>query len=350
MAPIGRADLAGLPDYVAGRKIPGAIVLSSNEVPYDPPVSVIAAICEAARGVNRYPDMGSGALTRHLAAALDMDQDMVAVGCGSVALCQQFVQALCASGDEVIFGWRSFEAYPIVTRVGGARSIPVPLTSGFANDLDAIAAAVTGSTRLVFISNPNNPTGTALGRAAVERFLDSLRDDVVVVLDEAYQEFVTDPDIPDGLTLLDGRLNLAVLRTFSKAYRLAGIRVGYCVASPPLARLVRKVGVPFSVNALAEAAAIASLEASAELLAHCRAISRERERVRDALVDAGYQVPGSQANFVWLPLRERTAQFASHCLQQKIVVRPFADDGVRVTIGTPGENDAFLTAARSFDR
>jgi histidinol-phosphate aminotransferase len=348
MPQVGRSDLANVQDYVPGRKLPGVTMLASNEVPYDPPPNVIAAICAAARDVNRYPDMGSGALTRRIATSLSVDPDMIAVGCGSVALCQQLVQALCSPGDEVVFGWRSFEAYPIVTRIAGATPRMVPLTSGLAIDLDAIADAITGSTRLVFVSNPNNPTGTALGQAAVQRFLDRVPDRVVVVLDEAYREFASARDFPDGVRLLPGRGNLAVLRTFSKACRLAGLRVGYCVAPPALARLVRKVAIPFSVSALAEAAATATLDVTAELLARCQDISRAREQVRAGLLSAGYQVAASQANFLWLPLGEHTTRFADYCLEHKIAVRAFAGDGVRVTIGTPEENDAFLAVARSF--
>ncbi len=343
-----RADLADLPGYVPGGKVPDAIILASNEVAYAPPPTVVAALCEAATGVNRYPDTGASTLTARLSSALGFGQDQIAIGCGSVSLCQQLVQAMCTAGNEVVFGWRSFEAYPIVTQVVGARRRAVPLTSGLAHDLDATLAAITDATRLVFVSNPNNPTGTALRQAELKSFLDAVPDYVLVVLDEAYREFVTDPEVPDGLSMAAGRENVAVLRTFSKAYRLAGVRVGYCVAPPAVATAVRKVSMPFSVNALAQAAASASLDAAGELLDRCREVAAERDRVRAALLEGGYQVPGSQANFVWLPLGERASRFNDHCLSRNIVVRAFPGEGVRITIGMPAENDAFLAAARAF--
>jgi len=248
----------------------------------------------------------------------------------------------------VLFAWRSFEAYPIVTQVGNATPVRVPLTSSHTHDLDAMLAAITPRTRLVFVCNPNNPTGTAVRRAELTRFLDAVPSDVVVVLDEAYREFVTDPEVPDGLEFARTRPNVAVLRTFSKAYGLAGLRVGYAVAADEVIEAVRKVYVAFSVNALAQTAALASLDAKDELLARCADIVAERTRVRDALLDLGYEVPETLANFVWLPLGERTTAFAEHALAHKVVVRPFTGEGARVTIGTREENDTFLEAARAF--
>ncbi|MFC0115944.1 histidinol-phosphate transaminase [Kibdelosporangium aridum] len=345
-----RADLATLPSYVPGRSIPGAIKLASNEVPAGPLPSVAKAIAEAALQVHRYPDTGAGELTARLAAKLGVPEAQIAIGCGSVSLCQQLIQATCTERDEVVFGWRSFEAYPIVTHVVGAKQVRVPLTSDHALDLDAMLAAITPQTRLVFVCSPNNPTGTLVRKAELDRFLAAVPSNVLVVLDEAYFEFVTDPDAPDGIDHVRERDNIAVLRTFSKAYGLAGLRVGYCVASEEIAAAVRKVCLPFSVNHLAQAAAIASLDAEEELFERVHEIKGERVRVRDELIAAGYDVPETQANFVWLPLGEHTAAFNEHCLEHKVVVRAFVGDGARVTIGTPEENDIFLAAAKSFSR
>ncbi|MFE0022856.1 histidinol-phosphate transaminase [Amycolatopsis sp. NPDC059021] len=345
-----RADLESLPKYVPGRTIQGAIKLASNEVPGGALPSVAKALAEAATGINRYPDTGSQALRDRLAGELAVPVERIAVGCGSVSLCQQLVQAVCEPGDEVIFGWRSFEAYPIVTQVANAVGVRVPVTSGHALDLDAMLAAITPRTRLMFVCNPNNPTGTALRRAELERFLDAVPERVLVVLDEAYREFVTDADVPDGIEFTRNRDNVTVLRTFSKAYGLAGLRIGYAVAPEPIADALRQVYVAFSVNMLAQVAALASLDAADELMARCRDIIGERDRVHAALLEAGYEVPETQANFVWLPLGERATAFAEHLLDRKLVVRPFAGDGVRVTIGTPEENDLFLDAAREFAR
>jgi histidinol-phosphate aminotransferase len=224
----------------------------------------------------------------------------------------------------------------------------VPLDTEFRHDLDAMAAAVTPRTRLIMVCSPNNPTGTVVTRAELERFLAAVGPDVLVALDEAYHEYVTAPDAVDGMTLLDAHPNLVVLRTFSKAYRLAALRVGYAVATPEVATALRKVCAPFSVSTLAQAAAVAALDDAEALLAACAETITERVRVRDALLAAGYTVPPTQSNFVWLSLGERTAPFAAHCLEHKVVVRPFHPDGVRVTVSTPEENDALLAAAASF--
>jgi histidinol-phosphate aminotransferase len=344
-----RADLANLPDYVPGNKIPGAVVLSSNEVSTPAPESVLSAIADAAASANRYPQMGNDDVLARTAAYIDQPEDRVAVGAGSVALCQQFVQAMCTEGDEVLFSWRSFEAYPIIAQIVGARVVKVPLTADYGHDLDAIVDAITDRTRVLFVANPNNPTGTLLHTAEVEQLLDRVPDHVLIVLDEAYREFVTDPDLPDGIQLAAGRENVTVARTFSKAYGLAGIRVAYSVASPRVTAAVRKVGIPFAVNRVAQAAAIAAMDAADELLARCGPVTVERERVHGALLGMGFEVPASQANFLWLPLGERTAAFNQHCLDQKVVVRPFLGEGARVTVsGLPEENDAFLAAARTF--
>jgi histidinol-phosphate aminotransferase len=344
-----RSDLDTLPAYVPGRTIPGAIKLASNEVSLPPSRAVLDAIAEAAAAGNRYPDLAVTTLTDRLADELGVAAERIAVGCGSVSLCQQLVQATCREpSDEVVFAWRSFEAYPIVTQIGGATIVTVGLDDEFRHDLDAMAAAVTPRTRLVFVCSPNNPTGTVVTRGELERFLAAVGPDVVVAFDEAYREFVTDPDAADGLALIDRHPNLVVLRTFSKAYRLAGMRVGYAVGSAEVATALRKVCSPFSVSSIAQAAAIAALGDKDNLLAACAEVIEERVRVRDALLEAGYVVPPTQANFVWLALGGRTAEFAAHCLEHKVVVRPFQADGVRVTVSNRAENDALLAAARAF--
>jgi len=240
-----RDDLAALPAYVAGRTVPGAVKLASNEMPLPPLPAVLDAIARAAEAGNRYPDIAVTTLTARLAEHHGIDPARIAVGCGSVALCGQLVQSVCAPGDEVVFAWRSFEAYPIVALTGHARAVRVPLTAGHVHDLDAMADAITDRTRLVFVCNPNNPTGTAVDEDALRAFLARVPSDVLVVLDEAYREFVGDARVPDGLALAEEFDNICVLRTFSKAHRLAGLRVGYAVAPPELAAALRGVSVPF---------------------------------------------------------------------------------------------------------
>jgi histidinol-phosphate aminotransferase len=342
-----RPTLATLPSYAPGRSVPGAIKLASNETPLPPLPHVIERITAAAGEVNRYPDSFSTELTSVLAAKYGVDVEQVRVGCGSVSLCTQLVQAVADADEEIVYAWRSFEAYPIISAVSGASSIQVPLRD-HVHDLDAMAERITGKTRLIFVCNPNNPTGTAVGRDALVRFLRAVPSDVVVALDEAYREFVSDQDVPDGLTLLPDFDNLIVLRTFSKAYGLAGLRVGYAIAADPaLTAALRQTQVPFAVSTVAQAAALASLEPQAEreLLARVGDIVDERDRVRATLLALGYEVPPSQANFVWLPLGDATTEWAAGCEARRVIVRAFAGSGARVTIGSPDENDRFLAAA-----
>ncbi|MEV6063630.1 histidinol-phosphate transaminase [Nocardia asteroides] len=343
-----RPDLSTIPAYVPGRNHPDAVKLASNETTFGPLPSAAKAIAEAAEQANRYPDNQVTELRAALAKFLDVTVAHVAVGCGSVALCQELVQITCdAPTDEVVFAWRSFEAYPIVTQVGNATAVPVPLAEGHLHDLDAMADAVTERTKLIFVCNPNNPTGTAHGRAELERFLDRVPAHVLVVLDEAYYEYLrlTPESRPDGVEIGRTRPNVVVLRTFSKAYGLAGLRVGYAVGAPEVITALLKVHIPFSVNRVAQAAAIASLEARGELLDRTDVVVEHRRQVSAALVAAGYEVPSSEANFVWLPLGERSTEFAEASAAAGVLVRPFAGDGVRVTIGAPHENEQFLAFA-----
>lgn len=344
-----RPVLSTLPAYQPGRTVAGAIKLASNETPYPPLPHVVERIAAAAAGANRYPDNAATALTQALATHYGVAPEQVATGCGSVSLCTQLVQAVADADEEVLYAWRSFEAYPILTAISGASSVQVPLTEGHVHDLDEMAARVTGKTRLIFVCNPNNPTGTAVDRDALVAFLRKIPSDVVVALDEAYREYVSDVDVPDGLTLLGEFRNVVVLRTFSKAYGLAGLRVGYAIAGDPaLATALRQTQVPFSVTSVAQAAAIASLEPAAQEQMHERVgeVQAERVRVRHALRELGYEVPRTEANFVWLPLGERTAAWAAGCEERGVIVRAFAGSGARVTVSSPDENDRFLAAAR----
>jgi histidinol-phosphate aminotransferase len=265
-----------------------------------------------------------------------------------VEVCGQLASAAVAAGDEVIFGWRAFEAYPIITAVVGGSAVKVPLTPDLVHDVDAMTAAVTDRTRLVFLCNPNNPTGTAVGETELRRLVDNIPEHTLVVIDEAYREYVDRAVVPDASLLFADRPNVAVTRTFSKAYALAGLRVGYCLAAPDVVSAVRKCQVPFSVSALAQEAAIAALGEGEEVTRRAKLTVAERERVRAALLAAGYDVPSSQANFVWLHLGERSAEFAQACMDAGVIVRPFAGEGVRVTIGADGENDRFLAVANDF--
>jgi len=349
-SPHPRADLAGIPVYKAGRPSAAgqrSFKLSSNESPYPPLPSVLEAIADAAQHTNRYPDLAASAVVQALAEKLDVPADHVVVGCGSVGVATQLVEAFAGPGDEVVYAWRSFEAYPIIVQVAGATAVPVPLTSRAVHDLDAMAAAITPRTRIVLVCNPNNPTGTAVHRAPLEVFLDAVPGDCLVVLDEAYREFNRDPDVPDAVTLYRERPNVAVLRTFSKAYGLAGLRVGYAVAHSDVADAIRMTSVPFAVSSIAQAAAVASLRpvAEQELLERVDTTVGERTRVSTALRAAGWHIPDSEANFVWLATGQQTDSSAAACAEAGVVVRPFAGEGLRVSIGEPEANDIFLKVA-----
>ncbi|WP_207620933.1 histidinol-phosphate transaminase [Streptosporangium minutum] len=346
-----RAILDTMPPYKAGKAVVSAdgrsYKLSSNESPYGPLPSVVEAIAKAASEIHRYPDPAATGLTEALAERYGVPPEHVALGPGSVTVAQQLFETVSEPGAEVIYAWRSFEAYPLLADLAGATSVRVPLL-GETHHLDAMAEAITPQTRMIFVCNPNNPTGTVVHAAELAAFLDRVPEDVLVVLDEAYREYVRDADVTDGLTVYRDRPNVAVLRTFSKAYGLAGLRVGYLIAGEPVAAAVRKTIVPFAVNHLAQAAAVASLAAEDELLERVDTVVKERTRVREALIAQGWTVPITEANFVWLRLGERTTEFAEACASEGVAVRPFAGEGARVSIGSPEANDTFLAAAAAF--
>ncbi len=354
-----RPDLQHLPVYTPGASIPGALKLASNESSLPPLPSVVAAMTEAAAGVNRYPDMAAVALRTALADWLSTQHnpltiDNIATGNGSSALCLQTIQATCAAGDEVIFAWRSFEAYPILSRIAGATSVQVPLTEDYRHDLPAMAAAVTDATRLIFVCNPNNPTGTTITAAEFQRFMDAVPQHVHVVLDEAYVEYNQDADSPVALEFFARYPNLAVLRTLSKAYGLAGARVGYLVGHQDFVRAVNQVAIPFGVNAMAQAGALACLQPAAqeELLQRVAVTVAERQRVLEAAsrINPAWSVR-SEANFVWLPLSgPAAAELDAHLKQHGVVARLFAGEGVRVSVTTPEETSVLLAALESWQQ
>ena len=345
-----RRAIADIPAYVPGRPPaprPGLTTykLSSNENPYPPLPGVLEAATEAAEVMNRYPDMGCTALYAKLSDHLGVPTDHLAAGTGSVAVLYHLLQAFCESGDEVVYAWRSFEAYPIAVAVTGATSVQMPLDAEARHDLDAMLGAITDRTKVVIVCTPNNPTGPAVSQAELVSFLERVPAHVVVVIDEAYREFVRADDPVDGVGLYRDRSNVVVMRTFAKAYGLAGFRVGYVVAPPAIASAVRACALPFGVSSIAQAAAVASLEREAELLERVEALVAERHRVLVALREQGWDVPDAQGNFVWMPLGDRLPAFVAAAEEAGIMVRPFAGEGARVTIGEPAANDVFLRVA-----
>jgi histidinol-phosphate aminotransferase len=349
-----RSAIASLPTYNAGQATDAfkGVELSGNENPYPPLPGVLKAAVAAAELMNRFPDPASAALIGALASFLDVPVERIAVGTGSVGVLHQLVSAIAGSGDEVVYAWRTFEAYPIIVQIAGATSVRVPLRQDERHDLDAMADAITDRTRLVLVCTPNNPTGTVTTRSEIERFLDRLPEDVLVVLDEAYVEFVRGQDCLDGIALSLDRRNVCSLRTFSKAYGLAGLRVGYAVAPEPVADVLRARTPPYSVNLLAQAAAVESLHAHNELMERVERLVAERDRVFSELrgldlpARHGIEVPASQGNFYWLRLGERSAAFAKACEAAGVTVRAYAADGVRVTIGEKDANTRVLEVLR----
>lgn len=344
-----REDLANLPSYVAGKPStdPAIIKLSSNEMPFEPLPSIQAAITEGVGSLQEYPDMMAVNLRQRVAKFHGVDSDWVAVSNGSVNMIEKILDAACEPGDEVVCAWRSFESYPIATALAAALTIKVPVTDLGEHDLDAMAEAVTDKTAAIIVCSPNNPTGTAVTHADLARFLDRIDESIPVILDEAYIHFARMEDRVRSDELLAKHANLIVLRTFSKAYSLAGLRVGYALAHPATAETLRTVGTPFAVNALAQRAAIAALDATDKVVARTDDVVAERERVIAELADLGFAIPRSQANFMWFEMTN-VEPFLAAAERHRIVVRAFVGDGVRVSIGTPEANDRIIAAAADY--
>jgi len=348
-----RSVVADLPAYRPGRGaaqaeaehgITDAIKLASNENPAPPLDPILSAITDAARGVNRYADHRATAVREAVAEKLAIHPEMVTVGSGSSGILQQLFFSYVDPGDRVVYPWRSFEVYPVFTRLMNGTSVQVPLADDLGFDIAALAEAITDDTKLVFLASPNNPTGVATTTAELRGLLEQISTSTIVCIDEAYREFL-DPGFGDPIAeLIPDFPNVIVTRTFSKAHGLAGLRVGYGVGHPDVIATVDKTMLPFTVNALAQAAALAALEHDAEITTGVAAILAERARVEVELAAAGWTFPNHQGNFVWLATGDRTDDIALALERQGVVIRPFSNDGIRITIGTSVENDRFLRA------
>ena len=353
-----RAVVENLPQYKPGKsaaqaaadhQLSEAIKLASNESSYGPLPSVLKAVEDGAKLLNRYPDHRGEALRYAISEKQGVSPEQVTIGCGSVGLLQQAFTAYVGAGDEVVYPWRSFEVHPVFSAIAEAKPVMVPLRDQ-AFDLDAVAAAVTGQTKLLILSTPNNPTGTVCKTDDLKDLLDSISDDVVVIIDEAYLEFVTDDAVRDPVTeILPHHDNAVVFRTFSKAYGLANLRVGYALGHSEVIGAIDKVALPFLVNGVAQAAVLASLDAAAEkeLRDRVAEVIAERNRVTEKLLELGWPVTPSQANFLWLPVEEQAGPLFQRLESRGIVTRPFENEGLRVTIGRPEENDRFVEAIGS---
>lgn len=348
-----RPEMAILPTYKAGKKVAPvngltAYKLSSNEIAHPPLPSVVAAIVDAASEINRYPDPFTTNLIQALSDKFVVPADQIATGTGSVGVCQQIIQSVAGAGEEVIYAWRSFEAYPIITTIAGAVSVQVPLASDGQHDLDGMLKAITAKTRAIFVCTPNNPTGGIVTQQQIDEFLVKVPQNILVVIDEAYVEFNRDENAIDGIATMKAHSNVGVLRTFSKAYGLAGLRVGYFVGPKNIAEAVRKTAVPFGVSNIAQVAAVASLVAEAELFTRVDEVIAERTWFESELTKLGFNLPRSQANFVWLPLGDRTEEFALRSEGIAVSIRPFPGEGVRITIGERPALERVIELAKDF--
>ena len=350
--------LARMPGYQAGvpkGQAPEAIAaseiaqLASNESPFPPHPQVVEAIQRAAAAMNRYPDPGATLLRQRIAERYETEPARVAVGNGSCEILLAAAEALCEPGAEILYAWPAFSMYPHLAALTGAREVRVPLAEGEVHDLEAMAAEVTAATQLLLVCNPNNPTGTHIPAAQIAEFCERIPAHVTIALDEAYVEFQTNDDPDTTIDLLEDFPNLVVMRTFSKCFGLAGLRVGYAIGSPKFRASVDAVRQPFSVNALAQAAGAEAILHSDDVVRRVESTIVERVRVEEGLSDLGLDTAETQANFSWVDLGEaEEPAIVDGLADRAIAVRPGTPLGspghIRVSYGTAAENDRFLAA------
>ncbi|RFT37000.1 histidinol-phosphate transaminase, partial [Bifidobacteriaceae bacterium NR003] len=330
-----------------------AYKISSNENPYEPLESVKEAISTRALNViNRYPNMRGTQVVEELAKRFGVTPDEVVLGCGSTEVITQLVDFVAGPGDEVVYPWRSFEAYPIIVTGAGAKSVQVPNRADGSHDVDGIINAINERTRLVILNNPNNPTSASLSETDARRVLDAVPSDVLVLIDEAYVQFNTAKGTADGMKLYREYPNVVVAQTFSKAYGLAGLRIGYGIAPAEVVEGMRKVAVPFGVSQIAQVAALASLEdlAVKEMNERVAALVSERERIILALRNQGWNIEDAYANFFWMPFGADTERVTERFVAVGLSVRAFAGEGIRISIGEREANDRVLTVCEDLKK
>lgn len=347
-----------IPSYKQGKPAPNldgirAYKISSNENPYEPLESVKEAISTRALNViNRYPNMRGTQVVEELAKRFGVTPDEVVLGCGSTEVITQLVDFVAGPGDEVVYPWRSFEAYPIIVTGAGAKSVQVPNRANGSHDVDGIINAINERTRLVILNNPNNPTSASLSETDARRVLDAVPSDVLVLIDEAYVQFNTAKGTADGMKLYREYPNVVVAQTFSKAYGLAGLRIGYGIAPAEVVEGMRKVAVPFGVSQIAQVAALASLEdlAVKEMNERVAALVSERERIILALRNQGWNIEDAYANFFWMPFGADTERVTERFVAVGLSVRAFAGEGIRISIGEREANDRVLTVCEDLKK
>jgi histidinol-phosphate aminotransferase len=344
MAVTLRAEIAALPPYRQGRAAAAeAFKLSSNENPAPPHPAILAAIAEAS--LNRYPDGAAMALRTRLAERAGVSVDEVHVSAGSVSILYQLVAAAAGPGDEVVYPWRSFEAYPLLVTVSGATSVQVPNLPGGRHDLDGMAAAITDRTRVVLVCTPNNPTSTLVTAAEFAAFMAKVPPTVLVILDEAYYEFVADPHAVRGISELENYPNLVVLRTFSNAFGLAGLRIGWAIGPAYILDAARSAAIPLAVTEPAQRAALAALDVEAEVLEGVQQLIERRTRVFEGLTAAGWTIPEPHGNFVWFAAGNETEAVAALLEEDGLIGRMFPGEGIRISIGEEASVERLLASA-----
>jgi histidinol-phosphate aminotransferase len=356
---LARPHIAELEPYPPGKPIEelerelgigDSIKLASNESPFGPSPRVVQAIQEAAAGVNRYPDGSCFYLRQAVAKALAVDGDQLLFGCGSDEILELLVKTFLGPGEEVVFPWPSFAMYPIVTRGMGGVPVPVALDAELRANVESLASAVTERTRLLFLANPNNPTGTSIGAEDFRALLERVPERVLIVYDEAYGEYVRRPDFPDSLGALPKRPTAVVLRTFSKVYGLAGLRIGFAVGDPELVGLLERARHPFNVTSLAQTAAVAALGDREHVARAVGLNASGLEQLEEAFRELGLPFAPSDANFVLVRMGQDAQRIYEALLQRGVITRPLGAFGLhehlRVTVGLPDENERFLKALR----
>lgn len=350
-----RSDIAALNPYKVGRQLddvarehgldPSDIVkLTANEGPEGPFPGVVEAASEAMVNSNRYPDNDCWELGHALADELGVDFGNLLIGAGSVALIAEAATAVGGPGTQLVYGWPSFIMYRFAAIWAGSRYAEVPLDDTWSLDFDAMATAIDSETTAVFICNPNNPTGTIKSGAEVEAFIDTVPESVLVMVDEAYHEYVVDPTYQTALPLALARPNVVVLRTFSKIYALAGLRVGYAVATADLITELRKVQAPLTVNRVAQTAALASLGQPEELARRRDENAARRHHLVGALAERGIAMAESHTNFVFFDLGDEAQRIVADMTAKGVLIRPMSGGWVRATIGNDEENRRLMEA------
>ncbi|MEQ1655126.1 MAG: histidinol-phosphate transaminase [Nitrospira sp.] len=347
-------DIASLSPYVPGKPIEElqrelglarVIKLASNENPLGPSPKALAALVGGHDSLHRYPDGGAYRLRQALADRWKVSLDHIILGNGSDEVLGLLARTFLAPGDEAVMADQTFVIYKMEVTAAHGKAVIVPLVN-WTHDLDGMAKAITSKTRLVFLCNPNNPTGTMVAADAVARFMAKVPEDVIVVFDEAYLEYVRDPHFPESLQYVAQGRNAIVLRTFSKIYGLAGLRIGYGITTPEITNCLNRVRPPFNANTLAQRAALAAL-GDDEHVAKSRAVNvAGMQQLESGLRALGFAVIPSQANFVYFDVKRDGRALFDALLREGVIVRHIEGTMLRVTIGQPDENDAFMTSLK----